>query len=474
MASDGKTKVSPNTYRGLKRLSHCDGYLILAGSSIELALIIFWLRSGVWRGSSWLIPVFFLPTITFFTFIFILFKRISPDSPTAFTPWIILGFAALFHFTMLLTPQPLSNDLYRYTWDGHILANGINPFTYAPAADELAVFRDSNWELIFNRDIPTGYPPLTEILFAANHLLGLDQFGLRLLSVLSSLGVSATLMKILCQMGEDERKTIVYAWSPLVALEFGNSGHFDAIAILALSLAFLMHVKCKSNGTALFLALGGGVKFFPALLVPIWGRRWGWRSWSIFVLVSLLLWLPFLSGGSPFKGLGVFASLGDFNASLSGVIQIVWGIILGPSAAQGATRLSVMVVLVVVGIILIRKTWRSVGSKADWQFAMLLMGWSLLLSPVVHPWYICWMLAFIAVEWEVSWLVLSGSIIFARYVYLDFEAIGIWREAAWARWSVYLPFYLTYFIQKLGYFQREKFIEQFIKTPLLSRVNLNK
>jgi len=59
----------------------------------------------------------------------------------------------------------------------------------------------------------------------------------------------------------------------------------------------------------------------------------------------------------------------------------------------------------------------------------------------VHPWYICWMLAFIAVEWRAAWLVLSGSVSFARHVYLGYEATGIWQEARSVRWLVYVPFY---------------------------------
>ena len=458
--------------RGPKTLSRCDVSLVLAGISIELGLIAFRSLSGVWRGSSWLIPAFFLPTILFFAFVFYLFRTRFSNPGTVYTRWIILGFTALFHITMLLTPKPLSNDIYRYQWDGKLLANGINPYSYAPAAEELTSFRDSNWELIFNRDIPTGYPPLTELMFAANHLLNFGEIGIRLLSVISSMGVCVVLMRVLSDLGEDERKVILYAWSPLVALEFGNSGHFDSLAILALALAFLFHVKRRAAGTALFLALGGLVKFFPALLAPIWGRRWGWKSWSIFTFIFILPWVPFISGGTPFTGLGIFASRGEFNASLYAVFQGLWALALKLSQALLAARLTSVVVLGLVGLFIAWKVWRDKNLLADWHFAFLLMGWSLLVSPVVHPWYICWMLAFISIEWEVSWLVLSGSVIFARYVYLEFEANGIWKEPLWARWVTYLPFYLTYFVQRLRYPAREEIISRFVKIPALLRANL--
>src|SRR5690606_41996338 len=105
-------------------------------------------------------------------------------------------------------------------------------------APELKPLRDAGWELIFNRDISTGYPPVVEMLFAGVHVLGLGTPGYRLLASLCSLGTGTALLAALRALGIDARRAIIYAWSPLVALEFGNSAHLDAIAMLRLVLAF--------------------------------------------------------------------------------------------------------------------------------------------------------------------------------------------------------------------------------------------
>ena len=454
--------------RSSRLIFHRNLPLILAGILIEFGLIAFWLLSGVWRGSGWLMTSFLLPTLLFFALVFYLFRDPTISRITASTRWIILGFAALYHLTMLFTPDPLSNDLYRYLWDGKVLAHGINPYAHAPAAVELTPLRDADWEMIFNRDISTGYPPLVEIMFAGNHLLGFGRVGIRMLSVMSSLGTCVVLMAVLRHLGEDERKAIVYAWSPLVALEFGNSGHLDSIAILFLATAFLMHVKRRPGGTAFFLALGGLVKFFPALLVPIWGRRWGGRSWIIFGVTFAAPWLPFILEGSPFSGLGVFASRGEFNASLYAVIENLWALVLQLAQARLAARVTSAFILAILCAFVVRKIWRDDDPRSDWGFAALVMGWALLLSPVVHPWYICWMLAFICIEWETAWLVLSGSVIFARHVYLGFEANGVWREAQWSRWAVYLPFYLSFFSQRLRSFSWIKIRKWRYRDPRLT------
>lgn len=426
-----------------ERLSRGNVRLVAAGLVLELALLAFWRLSGVDRGSVWLIPALALPALVFFAAAFVVLRS-RGEPVTRTTRAIILGFAALYHLTFLLTPSPLSNDLYRYAWDGKLLAQGVNPYTYPPAAPELESLRDAGWELIFNRDISTGYPPVVEALFAGVHLLGLGPLGYRALASLCSLGTSATLLAVLRALSIDERRAIIYAWSPLVALEFGNSGHLDAIAILLLVLAFLQHVRGRSHWVALLLALGGQVKFFPAVLAPFWGRRWGWQAWLIFVAAFALPWLPFVAGGTPFTGLAVFGARGEFNASLYPVLESAWNLALNPTAARLLARLTAAGFVALAVLWLARRDWRSRDPRAEWRVAAGLMAASLLVSPVVHPWYICWMLAFICVEWRAAWLVLSGSVMAARHVYLGYEATGLWLETPAVRWVVYVPFYATW------------------------------
>lgn len=242
------------------------------GVSLELALLAFWALSGVWRGSWHLIAAFLIPGAVFSLIVWRLL-RAQPGPRTRNGRAILLGFAALYHLTLLLTPYPLSNDLYRYFWDGKLLANGVNPYTYPPAAVELTRYRDQYWEFIFNRDVPTGYPPLAEPLFAATYRLAPDPWAMRGIAALASLGTAALLLKTLGAAGRDKSRVLLYAWSPLVALEFANSGHLDALALLCMSAALLLAVKHQSVGAAICLALGGLVKFYLVLLLPVWGRR---------------------------------------------------------------------------------------------------------------------------------------------------------------------------------------------------------
>lgn len=412
------------------------------GILLELALLAFWAFSGVWRGSWHLMAGFFLPGIVFGLVAWRVLHA-QPTPATRRTRLILLGFTALFHVTLLFTPYPLSNDLYRYYWDGKLLAHGLNPYTYPPAATELAVYRDEYWDLIFNPDVPTGYPPLAEALFAVAYRLMANPWALRGMTTLASLGTAALLMRALSAAGRDERRALLYAWSPLVALEFANSGHLDALALLCMSAALPLALERRHVGAAICLALGGQAKFFPALLLPIWGRRWGKTAWLAFTLVFALPWLPFVAGGTPFKGLGIFARRGDFNNSLYRLIENLWYLVLDSLDAHLWARASVLAVLAVVYLAYLLRRRDASSVLSDWRFAGTFFGLSLILSPVVHPWYICWMLAFIAIEGQMAWLVLAVTVIFARQIYIGYEQTGIWQEEGWPSLAVWIPFYLA-------------------------------
>src|SRR5436189_2744574 len=79
---------------------------------------------------------------------------------------LLLGliFAALFRLSILFAPPYLSDDIYRYIWDGRVQSTGINPYRYIPAEPELANLRDDKiYPRMNRRDVAhTMYPPVAE------------------------------------------------------------------------------------------------------------------------------------------------------------------------------------------------------------------------------------------------------------------------------------------------------------------------
>ena len=64
---------------------------------------------------------------------------------------LILGGALIFRLTLLPSTPTLSDDIFRYIWDGRVQLAGINPYLYAP--DDPALYH--------LRDAPVSYTHLT-------------------------------------------------------------------------------------------------------------------------------------------------------------------------------------------------------------------------------------------------------------------------------------------------------------------------
>jgi alpha-1,6-mannosyltransferase len=78
----------------------------------------------------------------------------------------IFALAALMGATLLFTSPTLSDDMYRYVWDGRVQAAGYSPYTYPPSASQLAHLRDDDiWPQINRKNAVTVYPPLAEAIY---------------------------------------------------------------------------------------------------------------------------------------------------------------------------------------------------------------------------------------------------------------------------------------------------------------------
>ena len=134
-------------------------------------------------------------------------RRLAHPAPPDLAPgprlWLILGLALAWRLALLPLPPTLSDDLYRYAWEGRVLATGVSPYREAPSATGLISLRDGAvWPLVNNPDVPSPYPPLAQLA----GLLGwaLDPGGtggVKLVSTLADLGTIGALLLLLRATG---------------------------------------------------------------------------------------------------------------------------------------------------------------------------------------------------------------------------------------------------------------------------------
>ena len=87
--------------------------------------------------------------------------------PKRSTVLIVIAFAAVFRVSVLFAPPFLSDDIYRYIWDGRVQAAGVNPYRYLPVDEALSALRDDEIYPKINRRTyaPTIYPPIAQMIY---------------------------------------------------------------------------------------------------------------------------------------------------------------------------------------------------------------------------------------------------------------------------------------------------------------------
>jgi hypothetical protein len=185
-------------------------------------------------------------------------------------------------------------------------------------------------------------------------------------------------------------------------------------------------------------------KLLPALLLPLFWRELGApdHRWYDPRPRRALLWFPLLSGAAylPFAraghrlltGLGAYVQHWRFNDALFAAISSALG---GESALPLAKGVSAV-------LLLLAALWSLRCHTDPCQSAFFTLGAYLLLSPTLHPWYLLWVLPFLALFPRPAWILLSGLVFLAYQVLIGYSKSGVWVERAWVRWAEYAPFYL--------------------------------
>jgi len=420
--------------------------LVVLGMLLEFSLLTLLTVTGLKRGSYLLEIFFWLPFTVYLLTIGWISKRGEVTAPRPIAA-VILFFALIFHATLLFSSSPLSNDIYRYYWDGKVINNGFNPYAYSPDANQLRLLRDSNWERVQNKDVQTMYPPLSQAVFAAAYFVFPSTFTLRLFSVSFNLLSVWILILILKELGLDVRYSLIYAWSPLAAIEFSNSGHIDSLAVLLTLLSFLFLLRRRRGLSSAALALAVLSKVYPLLFAGLFLPRWRKKGALIFGGMIAAFYLPFWGGGVDlFQGFSFFVRRGLFNGSLFPLLFGGLGTMMSKLDALLVSKTLVLLAFVCFLTYLAFLYSRSLQQEENdlllWRYSFWLTGTFLLLSPTVHPWYLTWVLPFLCFFRSVGWILLTGTVILARSVYIGYEATGLWKEIGWIRLCEYAPLYL--------------------------------
>ena len=219
--------------------------------------------------------------------------------PSRRTLFVVIIFAALLRLWPLAAEPRLSDDIYRYVWDGRVQAAGINPYRHIPAEEPLAPLRDEAiYPKINRRDYaPTIYPPLAQMIFFATTRVSESVAWMKLTMVAFEAVSIWAVVWLLASFGLPQQRVVLFAWHPLAVWEIAGSGHLDALMICFVCLALVARRRSREGLTGAMLACAALTKFYPVVLAPALYRRWGWRMPAAFAAVFAAAYVPYLSVG---------------------------------------------------------------------------------------------------------------------------------------------------------------------------------
>ncbi len=348
--------------------------------------------------------------------------------------WAI-GAALVFRIVAAIGEPALSDDVYRYIWDGRVQVHGVHPYRYAPSDPALADLRDESWTHINHPELETIYPPAAQMVFLLLASFGAGPVGMKLFLGLVDFGVVLATGRLLRCAGLPRERLILYAWNPLAVLETAGSGHIEPLGILLVLLAAAWIIKRRTWLSTMALAASIQVKLLPLVLVPGHLRRGGRVAAVLLPVVVIGLALPYaLTGPVVGAGLYAYAERWEHNAFAFAGLQWVMEQIdtasyLKPAIGALQDRLGDglpwewlyrhvwprdVAKLTAALLIAVLACYTATRRNMDpLQESLLLLGAVILLSPTVHPWYLLWILPLAAARLSWGWLLLcltvSGS-----------------------------------------------------------------
>ena len=345
--------------------------------------------------------------------------RIIEFTKFNFWIWALLGITARVLFLPAI--PNLSQDFYRFIWDGRLLILGINPYVFTPG--QLANGSQIAQDLISLDTIPnakaliqgmgnlnashySNYPPINQLcfalaaLFAKNSILG-SVIGLRILIIGADIGILYFGKKLLERLKMPVKNIFWYFLNPFIIIELTGNLHFEAVMLFFVIWSLYLLDTKRWVLAAITLGISISVKLVPLLFLPLFYKYlvpkglfgkgfWKMKKFYWVTLATIVLcFAPFVSKTfiTNFSAtIGLWFQSFEFNASVYYIIRwigfqtIGWNII--------ATVGLILPIVVFICVVLL-SLFRKYNTTQNLIIGMLLaVSIYFLLATTVHPWYI--------------------------------------------------------------------------------------
>lgn len=386
-----------------------------------------------------------------YTGVFLLFLYLIK---TALTWKSLVTITILFRVVFLIATPNLSQDFYRFIWDGRMLLNGFNPYLYLPEIYQVANYTIPNQavELVagmgeLNASHYSNYPPLNQLcftiaaLFANKSILG-SIIVMRALIILADVGVLYFGSKLLKSLNLNPKAIFLYLLNPLIIIELAGNLHFEGVMIFFLVWSLYLLQQYKWKLAAVVFACSITVKLLPLLFLPLFFQQFKFKKLIGFYIIvgasCILFFAPFISENlltNYSKTIGLWFGTFEFNGSIYLLIREIGYLRTGYNIIGTVGKIVPIVVLL---FILLISFFKDNTSKKQLITALLFgLSFYLFTSSTIHPWYVAMLLVlsiFTTYRFPLVW---SFTIILSYSFYKNEEFVNNY-------WLIFIEYALLF------------------------------
>lgn len=348
---------------------------------------------------------------------------------------ILLAIAA--HVIPFFFEPHLSNDHFRFIWDGEIYWSGINPFDYSPnelfhqpfvkSSEYLREIHSNISDLSQNNY--TIYPTVNQWYFIVATYFGdsitVSTNIMRALMLGTTILGAMYLFKLIGLLSIHRTKGWLLYLNPLWIIECQGNLHFEGVMISFLIIALYFLVKNKKVIASLLFTIAVQIKLIPLIILPIlWRRIGGKASLIVYMIIGLTtigLSLVFLNGsniGNFLASLRLYFGVFEFNSFILHYTISLCKVVSGWNMLREIGPVFSAFTFITVNYIAFRHSqpdWRSFFKRAT--FATLIY---LLFTATIHPWYVL-LLLFFSLLTEYSFGIIWSFLVFISYSFYTLE-----------------------------------------------------
>ncbi len=324
--------------------------------------------------------------------------------------WKLLVYAFILLRIVLLFATPnLSQDFYRFIWDGRMILNGHNPYLYLPETYVNAKFTLPNQanELVagmgeLNASHYSNYPPLNQLcftiaaLFSKSNILG-SIVAMRALIILADIGVLYFGVKLLKHLKLNTKTIFLYLLNPLIIIELTGNIHFEGLMIFFLIWSSYLIATKKWKLAAIPFASSVCLKLLPLLFLPLFFRQLKFKKLLIFYIIVtttiIIFFAPFMSVNllhNFTKSIGLWFGQFEFNGSIHNILKYIGKQFNLNNIVKLLGKITPILVVLFTSLLSIKQQKNS--TKSLFKAMLFALSFYLFTSSTIHPWYLAMVL----------------------------------------------------------------------------------